>query len=166
MTTSTLRSFVSYLNSSSDLKGGTIVEYARKMMGLARDKHGEKLDFESFLTIVDNGDKSDENRNWFKGALHQVMVEKFDNAVANGETSSAQASPFYVSTRGKIVAALRLGGAPGTLHLGWCGSLRLRRPQPPHHGTRGPAVPQAGRSSRPEPCHPDANAPPYGQVGQ
>ena len=94
VTTSTLRSFVSYLNSSSDLKGGTIVEYARKMMGLARDKHGEKLDFESFLTIVDNGDKSDENRNWFKGALHQVMVEKFEDAVANGETSSTQASPF------------------------------------------------------------------------
>ena len=68
---------MSYLSSSSDLKGGSVVEYARKMMGLARDKHGKRPDFASFFTITDKGDRSDENRNWSKGAPRQAMVLPF-----------------------------------------------------------------------------------------
>lgn len=58
------------------------------MTGLARDKHGKKPDSASFFTVTDKGDKSDENRNWFKGALRQVIMEKFEDTVVNDETSS------------------------------------------------------------------------------
>ena len=55
-------------------------------------------------------DRSDDARNWLKGAIRQVNVQKFKEATANGDTMSAQAPPIYNSHRREIAKQLRLKG--------------------------------------------------------
>jgi hypothetical protein len=51
---------------------------------------------------------NDASRNWLKGAIRQVNVQKFQEATKNGESVSTQASPIYGSHRRDIVQQLRL----------------------------------------------------------
>jgi hypothetical protein len=55
-------------------------------------------------------DRKDDARNWLKGAIRQVNVQKFKEATANGDTMSAQAPPIYNSHRREIAKQLRLRG--------------------------------------------------------
>jgi hypothetical protein len=62
------------------------------------DKHP---DFFSVLVTTDC-------RNWLKGAIRQVLVQKFKEATEKGEAMSAQAPPIYGSHRRDIMKQLRL----------------------------------------------------------
>ena len=91
---------------------GTIVEYLRKCMGVVREVHGLRGEHKEFFAVLD---VVDDKRNWLKGAIRQIQVEKFKEAAAQGDTMSSQASAIYLLHRRDISRALRSHGTQESL---------------------------------------------------
>eukprot|EP00286_Rhodomonas_abbreviata_P023187 CAMPEP_0181299616 /NCGR_PEP_ID=MMETSP1101-20121128/6444_1 /TAXON_ID=46948 /ORGANISM="Rhodomonas abbreviata, Strain Caron Lab Isolate" /LENGTH=793 /DNA_ID=CAMNT_0023404783 /DNA_START=565 /DNA_END=2946 /DNA_ORIENTATION=+ len=91
------------------VKGGTVVEYLRKALGVARDKFGQHQErkYREFFEVLD---RPDDPRNWLKGAIRQVYVARFQEATAKGEEVAKQAWPIYTTHRRDISKALRKCG--------------------------------------------------------
>ena len=62
--------------SGEPIKGGTVVEYLRKAIGIARDKFGQHQiqKYREFFEVLD---RPDDPRNWLKGAVRQIHVSRF-----------------------------------------------------------------------------------------
>ena len=86
-------------------KDGTITEYAKKALALARDRFG-KSEHSDFFSVIDKN--ADSPGNWLKAGLRQVIEAKFREAVDKGELISSQAPPIYISHREQIILHLNL----------------------------------------------------------
>ena len=93
-------------------KDGTITEYARKALSVARDRFG-KSEHADFFSVIDKN--SDSPGNWLKAGLRQVTVAKFRDAVEKGELIASQAPPIYICHREQVNRALKLHGSPDSI---------------------------------------------------
>jgi len=92
---------------------GTITEYVRKALGVARGKFG-KGEHADFFSVMDK-DKADIPGNLLKAACRQVTVQKFREAVEKGESAWTQAAPIYLGQREQVTRAFKLQGSPDSL---------------------------------------------------
>ena len=105
--------YLYYMTHTGGNKDGTISEYARKALGVAKDRFGKIAEHAKFFSVIERG--GDSLGNWLKGALRQVTVAKFNEAVANGELMASQAAPIYISHREKMNRALKLHGSQDSI---------------------------------------------------
>jgi hypothetical protein len=98
--------FMHYLVNDDEgvTKGGTVVEYARKSIAVAKAKFGSQPAHAAFFKSIDDENK----QSWLKGAIQQVYTAKFHDAVDTGEEVASQAPPIYNDDRRDITKMLRL----------------------------------------------------------
>ena len=95
-----------YVKGTGDqLAWGTVQEYLRKLINLAKTKFGGVAEHKPFFECVDSGTNS-----WFKGVLRQTLRVVAIRVMAAGESLVEQASPLYRSHIESIARALASKG--------------------------------------------------------
>ena len=96
------------VETETEKKGGTIVEYVRKVFTIARDQYGRNPNHDAFFEPMLDPTSA---LNWFKGMTRQIFVKSWQDATDRGEPSSKQADPIGLQELREIFRALSTEGS-------------------------------------------------------